>query len=124
METGENNTNQEPAATPQATQPVAPSSDNTTLMGVLAYIGILVLIPLLTAKDNAFVKFHVKQGLVLLVLEVIVMVLGSMMWSLYAILNLVNLGLFVLSILGIINVVQRKEAEVPLIGQFAKHFNI
>ncbi len=32
---------------------------------VLAYLGILAIIPLLTVKDSPFVQWHAKQGLVL-----------------------------------------------------------
>ncbi len=120
------NTNPAPnTGAPQggAPTPAPAAADNTTLMGVLAYIGPLVIIPYLTAKDNPFVKFHIKQGLVLLVAEAILWVLGSMVYMLWMVLQFVNLGLFILAILGIVNVIQKKEAEVPLLGQFAKHFN-
>lgn len=122
---GENTTNQTPnTGAPQgAPTPTPAPADNTTLMGVLAYIGPLVIIPYLTAKDNPFVKFHIKQGLVLLVAEAILWVLGSMVYMLWMVLQFVNLGLLILAILGIVNVIQKKEAEVPLLGQFAKHFN-
>src|SRR6476646_9619815 len=39
--------------------------DQDKIMLVLAYLGILSLIPLLTVKDSDFVKWHAKQGLVL-----------------------------------------------------------
>lgn len=124
MDGDSNNIQQQaPQAQPQASQqaPVATGSDNSLLMGILAYIGILVLIPLFVAKGNTFVQFHVRQGLVLFVIEIIVYVVGEMMWGLYPILSLVNLAMLVLSIIGIINVVQKKEAELPLLGQFSKH---
>jgi uncharacterized membrane protein len=47
----------------------------------------------------------------------------TMFLSPFAILaNLINLGAFVLSIIGIINVVQGKEKELPLVGGFSKYF--
>jgi uncharacterized membrane protein len=107
-----------PQPTPQVT------TDNTTLMGVLAYLGPFVVIPFLIAKHDPFVKFHVKQGLVLVVLEILVMVLNSMLWGLGMILSIVNFGLIVLSIVGIVNVINKKQQEVPLVGQFAQHVNI
>ena len=48
----------------------APQKD--VLMAVLAYIGPLVIISYIQAKNDLFVKFHIKQGLVLLVIEVAV----------------------------------------------------
>ena len=32
-------------------------------MAILAYFGILVLIPILAAKDSKFARFHANQGL-------------------------------------------------------------
>ncbi len=120
----------------EASTPVAPtapqseqsntstSGDNSTLMGILSYIGILVLIPLLTEKNNQFVRFHVRQGLVLLVIEIAAMVIGSMVWGIGGLTSLINLGAFVLSIIGIINVINKKQVALPLVGQFADKFKV
>jgi len=125
---GENNTNQAPqVAQPMAETSKAPdvqTNDNKTLMGILAYIGPLVIIPFLTSKEDAFVKFHIKQGLVLLVIEIAIMVIGNMMWFLYPVIGIINIALLILSIFGIVNVIQGKEKEVPVVGHFSKHVNI
>lgn len=98
--------------------------DNKTLMGVLAYLGILVLIPFFMAKDDPFVKFHIKQGLVLMVIELIIWILGSMFWSytMYSFMQLLNLIVIIFSIIGIVNVVQKQQKELPLLGKFSKYF--
>ncbi len=99
-----------------------------TLMGVLAYLGPLVIVSYIVAKDDPFVKFHIKQGLVLFVVEVALWVLSSMFWVMFyqfwMLYQLINLAIIVLSIIGIVNVVQGKEKELPLVGQFGKSFNI
>ncbi|MEK7585574.1 MAG: DUF4870 domain-containing protein [Patescibacteria group bacterium] len=100
------------------------NQNNNKLMAILAYIGPLVIVSYLVAKDDPFVKFHIKQGLVLLVIEVIVWMLGMGMYGLWPILRLVNLATLVLAIVGIINVTKNQEKELPLVGQFAKHFPI
>lgn len=109
---------------PQA--PVTPpsSSNNNTLMGILSYLGILVIIPYLMAKNNPFVKFHIKQGVVLVVIEIVLWVVSSMFWGLWFIINIVQLATLVLSIIGIINVVQNKEKELPLVGSLSKYVTI
>ena len=123
METGENNTSTTPSAATSGT--AATTQEKNTLMAVLAYLGILIIIPFLVAKDKPFVKFHLKQGLVLFIIEAIVWVLGMyFFWELYRVLQLVNLAMIIFSILGIVNVLQGKEKELPLLGQFAKHFNV
>jgi uncharacterized membrane protein len=102
------------------------SGQKNTLMGVLAYLGPLVIIPFILSKEDPFVKFHIKQGLVLFVIEIALWVLVSFFWMLFyqfwMIYQLVNLGIFILVILGVINVVQGKEAELPLVGQFSRYF--
>ena len=98
-------------------------------MAVLAYIGILVLVPIFAAKESKFAKFHANQGLILLIVDVIVailiMVLSAVIlaisWRLYwvsTILSLLYIPLLGFSILGIINAVNGKAKELPLIGKF------
>ena len=117
--------NTQPQGAPLPGSETAPqqAKEQNTLMGILSYIGPLVLIPLLVVKDDPFVKFHTKQGLILLIISVAVWVIQSMLMvpGLYMILSLVNLGVLILAIIGIINVVKHKEEELPLVGQLAKH---
>ena len=114
--------NEENNSMPQG-EPAKSMSPNK-VMAVLAYIGPLLIVSYLTAKDDPMVKFHIKQGLVLLVIEVALWVLGSVFIPfLWQILNLINLGVVILSIIGIVNVLQGKEKELPLIGKFSSYFN-
>lgn len=111
----------------QNTTPVensAPQADHN-IMAVFAYLGILIIIPFLTdGKNNPFVKFHLKQGLILLIAYFIVMFLSSMMYMGYfPLYSILYLGIAILDIIGIINVVTGKQKELPLVGKFAKHFN-
>lgn len=110
------------------------SIDENKLWGILSYISLLCLIPLLTKKDNDFVYFHAKQGLVLFGAEIIVYIISSILrasiwsWGVLSILNVVftllNLGLVVLAILGIVNVIQNQKKELPLIGKLAQSLKI
>ena len=110
-------------------------TDNNKVFGVLSYLGILCLIPLLAKKDDEFVHFHAKQGLVLFIVEIIWFVISSIisgmllvrfifgggmlgLWNIIS--TLVSLGFIALVIIGIINVVQNQKKELPLIGQFAE----
>lgn len=98
------------------------TAEKNVLMAVLAYIGPLIIVSYVTAKDDAFVKFHIKQGLVLFVIELGVWVLGMMLWQLWPLLSIVNLATIVLSIIGIINAVKGKEEQLPLVGKFSQYF--
>ncbi len=113
------NTTPPPASNMPPSMPPSSGSSNTG-MAILAYIGILVLIPFLTdAKNDPFVKFHIKQGLVLLIFWV----LGSVFFWIPFIGWLLWLGVIVLMIMGIMNASNGQQKELPVIGQFAKHFN-
>ena len=100
------------------------TSDSQTPMGILAYFGPLVIVSYLVAKSDQFVKFHIKQGLVLLVIEAVVWVVGMMFWQLWMLLSLVNLATLILSIIGIINVLQHKQEPLPVVGRFSSYFSI
>ena len=93
-------------------------------MAVIAYI--LFFVPLLTgdAKKDSFVKYHVKQGLVLFLLAVLIQVVGMIIpfYFWYTINQLLGLCVLVLLILGIVNVVNGKEVPLPVIGKFADVF--
>lgn len=98
--------------------------DKNTPMGILAYLGPLVIVSYLVAKEEPFVKFHIKQGLVLLVIEVAIRILAPMFGSMYSLFNLLDLTVLVFIVIGIVNVVKGDEKELPFIGQFSKHFPI
>jgi len=91
-------------------------------VAILSYIGILFIIPLLAAKDDEFVKFHVKQGITLFIAEVIT----SFIWVIPILGWVVGFGAgifwFILFILGVINVLKGEKKPLPLIGKFGERF--
>ncbi len=95
------------------------------VMAVLAYIGILVLVPIFAAKESKFAKFHVNQGLVLAIVEIGASIILSILSNipyigfLFSILSgIVGIVCFVFSIMGIVYAAQGQAKELPLIGQF------
>lgn len=106
-----------------ATKKTKKAADNKPLT-VLSYIGFLFLVPLLMAKDDKFAQFHAKQGMVLFLAFLlasvvnIIPVLGQLISFLGTIFCLV------LAIMGILNVLNGEQKELPLIGQLAKKFNL
>ena len=89
-------------------------------MGVMSYLGILCFVPLLMNKDDEFVYFHAKQGLVI------------WMWSILAVMSLHVPGIgkaffsmssmvvVVFSIIGVAMVLMRKAWKLPLISGIAE----
>jgi len=87
-------------------------------MAAIAYLGILFLIPLLAKKDSPFAQYHAKQGMILFIVWVVasfviwIPILGWIMGIL----------LFVLFIIGIVNVLGGKMKPLPVIGSLADKF--
>lgn len=87
------------------------------VMAVLAYLGILVVIPLLCAKESRFAKFHVNQGIILLAAEVVAYLLHFIP-VIRIIANIIYILVFIFAIIGIINSVKGEAKELPFIGHF------
>lgn len=103
-------------------QQASSQESSDTLMKILCYLGILCLIPYLTVKNNEFIRFHAKQGMTLLVAQVIAWAISVVPVLGWVVGPMISLLLFVLAIMGIINVVNGKKVELPIIGAFAKNF--
>ena len=101
------------------------------VFGILAYIGILFLVPLFAAKDSQYARFHTNQGLVLFIAEVILNIAAKIVIGIFSVaslgllavpisivLNLVvwafNLGFM---ILGIVHACSGEAKVLPVIGK-------
>ena len=108
---------------------------------ILAYFGILVLVPIFGAKHSKFARFHANQGLVLFITEIIYGVVQTIILailnaalndSLYGlvykvspvytvfsvIFGLLWLVFAVVAIIGIVYAATGKAKELPIIGKF------
>lgn len=100
-------------------------AEKNKVYGILAYVGILFIVPLLAAKDSPFAKYHANQGFVLflamfvgltaLAILTYVPVIGFIFGMLHILLYLLYL---VLVILGVVNASNGKCAPLPVIGGF------
>jgi len=91
-------------------------------MAVFAYIGILFLIPLLAAKESPFARYHANQGLVLFLFEIAAGIVMSILGWIPVLGTIINIVLWLvivaLCIIGIINAVNGKCKDLPVIGKF------
>ena len=97
-------------------------------MAILAYFGLLVLIPLFAAKQSRYARFHTNQGLALCIAAIIYSVVYGILssvvlaisWRLYFVLtifSIVGVFFFVLMIIGIVNAAGGKAKPLPLVGK-------
>jgi uncharacterized membrane protein len=98
-------------------------------MVILSYLGILSLIPYLTKKEDPDVHWHAKNGVALLIVDVIVtvvlMVLARFMPSgiscgIGVIQCVVWLGILGLHVYCIIQAVGGKRPRIPVVTDFAE----
>ena len=120
----EGQASEETNAEPEQVSETPKKMEDNKLMGILSYIGVLCLIPLLTKKDNEFVFFHAKQGLVLFIAEVITALVAAIPFLGWVIAPLASLLWIILSIIGIINVLGDKTKELPILGKYASKIKI
>ena len=107
----------------------APKQQNS-VMGILSYLSILCLIPLLTEKNDPYVQYHAKQGTNLFIIEAIVGIAGGILTGILNFIpfiggflsgilgfatGVLSLCFFVLSILGIVNACNGEMKPLPVI---------
>ena len=98
------------------------------VMGALAYLSWLVLIPIFAARNSKFARYHANQGLVLAIIETAYVLLASGVNSIVygislkygtlvsTIFTLCGLSLAILAVIGIINAIKGKAKEIPTFG--------
>lgn len=103
--------------------------EQNKVMALLSYFGILVLIPLIGAKESKFARFHANQGLILCIAcilygvaySILSAVILAISWRLYFVVSLIGLlgcVFAILAIIGIVNALNGKAKELPFIGKY------
>ena len=76
---------------------------NTILFSILSYIGILWLIPLLVEKNDKVVRFHVNQGIVLFIFDIIGSIAVGILSAIFVFIPVISfLGVVIASLFGIL----------------------
>ena len=88
-------------------------------LAIFCYLSILLIIPLLLKPKSKFIKFHAKQGIIL----TIGWFVGLLLYAFFGLGFLVHIAILVLSIIGIMNVLEGREKDLPIVGDLAKKFN-
>ena len=99
--------------------------ENNKILALFSYLGILFIIPLIAAPNSKYARFHANQGIVLFICEA---VYGIVIGIITAVFNAIGLGIIaslislaglvfvVFMIIGIMNAVNGKAEELPVIG--------
>jgi uncharacterized membrane protein len=101
-----------------AMMPDVADIEKNKVFAILAYFGILFVVPLLAAKESRFAMYHANQGLILFLASVAVSIVASIPFvGLIAI--LAGPVLLVFMIMGIINAAGGQMKPLPLIGDIS-----
>lgn len=128
-----------PSYTPPPPPPPPPSaggpgfvSPNRTIMIVLAYLGILAVIPLVVEKEDREVQWHAKHGLVLFAADIALVILISILGSAIAFVDIGCTGcilqwiasvvIFIVHIMAIVKGVNGQRLIIPGLSEFADRF--
>ena len=113
--------------------PSGPASSDRTLMIVLSYVWILVLIPLLTKKDDPEVTWHAKNGLGMTIGEIAAWLIYLVItWFAPAAISCVasllscvlGLGFFAIRVIAIIQGINGKRFTVPVLSDLGSKINL
>ena len=91
--------------------------ETNKVLNALAYL--IFFIPLIADSENEEYRFHANQGLVLLLFSIAVCIIGTIIpiigWL--VILPLGGILCLILAIVGIVNAINEKMKELPVIGK-------
>ena len=91
------------------------SGPHSYLMGIFSYMGVLCLVPLITNRDDEFVNFHARQGLVIWMWSVLAVMslylpgIGKFFFSMSA------MAIVVASLIGVASVLFSRAWKLPVI---------
>ena len=112
---------------PPTPAPTQADIEQNKVYAVLAYLGILFLVPLLAAPNSRFARYHTNQGIVLFITSLIAYPASWFLGIPFAFFTfglglalpvLLGIGLFALLVIGIVNAASGQCKPLPLIGHF------
>ena len=86
-------------------------------MAIFCYLGLLLIFPVILKRDSEYVRFHINQGLVLLLFYLacaivcVIPILGWVAGGIGAVFAIVC------AIMGIVYAASGRTKELPIIGQ-------
>ncbi len=99
------------------------------VMGLLAYLSWLVLIPIFKAKNSKYARFHVNQGLILAILETILgivsgifssignhVLIGFPFYLISVLVSLLQIPVVIYAVIAFVGAIRGRAMEIPFIN--------
>ncbi|MEO5363059.1 MAG: hypothetical protein H7838_05485 [Magnetococcus sp. DMHC-8] len=92
---------------------------STRVLAAMSYLGVLSLVPLVMNRNDSYVQFHARQGVILWMWEVLaiytllVPAVGQLFFRVSSLICLI------LSVVGVLSVLLGRAWKFPLIGDWA-----
>jgi len=99
--------------------------EKNKIFAILAYLGILVLVPILAARQSPFARYHANQGLLLFLASLVLYFGGAIVWVMatfvvhflaclgMCVWPVVGIAVIVYAVIGIINAANGKMKPLP-----------
>jgi fumarate reductase subunit D len=100
------------------------ASAEEKVYSVLSYFGVLCLVSILIMRDNEYVRFHAKQGLVLFIVETLFSIVTILPVLGFVVFGIVMIICAILSIIGMIQAYMGNKWEIPVIIDWAKKIRV
>jgi uncharacterized membrane protein len=93
-----------------------PATTDNNLLAAVSYVWLLSIVMLVIKKDDAFIQFHAKQGVILLIGSALgfIPVFGWIAWA----------GAIIGMVVGFMNAWQGKKYEIPFVYTLSKKINL
>ncbi|MFA5927645.1 MAG: hypothetical protein WCT32_03230 [Patescibacteria group bacterium] len=100
--------------------PLIENNVKSRIMAALSYVHVVVLVPLVFARKNSYVKFHAKQGVGLLIIWLLALLLFWVPIVGWLLVLVSVAGLF----FGVTSALTGQEKRLPVIGRMAQSFKV
>jgi uncharacterized membrane protein len=100
-------------------EPVNLDLEPERMYAALCYLWVLVFIPYIAAKQDDFVLFHIKQGMVLL--AGFILAVGAAYWIPW-VGNLLFVLLMLVDLMGLVQALHGRRWQIPVIGSMIQRF--
>lgn len=90
-------------------------------LAAMSYLGVLCLVPLVMNRNDSYVQFHARQGVMLWMWEVLAIYTLLIPAVGHIFFRISSIACLVLSVIGVLSVLLGRAWKFPIIGDWAAH---